>query len=385
MKSQLQVARRRLRFNSLLAVLALHGLTTLMANSHLIFLGTYTRTGDSKGIYAIRLDGDTGALSAPSVVAEAVDPAWIAFSPDRKFLYAIHGSPAQALGFKVDPKTPRLTPLSRHPTPPGSPTISPPSHLAVDATGRVLLAANYREGFVAAIPLGADGIPGVAHIIKHEGKGRHPTRQEKPHVHSVTLSPDNRFVIVADLGVDRVYTYALDPETAKIVPANPPFVATAPGAGPRHFKFGVDEKHGYVINELNNTISVFDYDSGRGALRLKQSVQTLPSDFKSESTTAEVRVHPNGKFLYGSNRGHDSIAVFSIDPASGELAPVEIVKSGGRTPRNFALSPDGKWLVCGHQDTPLLTVFRVDGSTGRLTRTSHTAPVPSCVCVLFYD
>ena len=377
--------RRRLCFKSLLVVFAIHGVTTLMATSHLIFLGTYTRTGDSKGIYAIRLDRDTGVLSAPAVVAEAVDPAWLALSPDRKFLYAIHGSPFQALAFKVDPGAPQLTPLPRQSAPGGTATVNPPSHLAVDATGHVLLAANYRDGFVAAVPLSPEGTPGVADMIKHEGKGTHPTRQEKPHVHSVTLSPDNRFVIVADLGVDRVYSYALDPATAKISPANPPFVVTAAGAGPRHFKFGVDGKHGYVINELNNTISVFDYEAGRGALTLKQSVPTLPPDFKGQSSTAEVRVHPNGKFLYGSNRGHDSIAVFSIHPASGELAPVEIVKSGGRTPRNFALSPDGKWLVCGHQDTALITVFRVDASTGRLTQTSHTATVPSCVCVLFYD
>ena len=377
--------RRRLWFRSLLAVLAIHGVTTLMANSHLIFLGTYTRTGDSKGIYAIRLDGDTGALSAPSVMAEAIDPAWLALSPDKKFLYALHGSPAQALAFKVDPNRPRLAPIPRHSAAVETAVVSPPSHLAVDSTGRLLLAANYREGFVAAVPLGPEGAPDVAHVIKHEGKGTHPTRQERPHVHSVTVSPDNRFVIVADLGLDRVYTYALDPATAKISPANPPFVTTASGAGPRHFKFGVDGRHGYVINELNNTISVFDYEPGRGALTLKQSVPTLPSDFKGQSTTAEIRVHPNGKFLYGSNRGHDSIAVFSIQPTSGELAPLEIVKSGGRTPRNFALSPDGKWLVCGHQDTPLLTVFRVDASTGRLTQTSHTASVPSCVCVLFYN
>ena len=356
-----------------------------MASSHLIYLGTYTSTGFSQGIYAVRLDQDTGALSAPELVAEATNPAWITLSPDRKFLYAIHPSLAQATGFAVDPATARLNPLPSGNTLTSPNPIHPPSHLAVDATGRVLLAANYHEGFVAAIPIHADGTTGQAAILQHEGKGTHPIRQEKPHVHSVTLSPDNRFVIVADLGLDKVFTYALDPATAKLTPANPPFVATEPRTGPRHFKFGKTGRHGYVINELSNTVTLFDYDAARGALTPKQTVPTLPADFKAQNTTAEVRVHASGAFLYGSNRGHDSIAVFAIDAASGELTPIEIVETGGRNPRNFALSPDGKWLVCGHQDTPRLTVFRVDSATGRLTRTDHTANVPSCVCVLFYD
>ena len=356
-----------------------------MAASHLIFLGTYTRTGDSKGIYTLRLDDTTGALSSPEVAAEAVDPAWLALSPDKKFLYAIDASPVQATVYKIEPGTARLARLESSASIAGTKPANPPSHLAVDATGRVLLAANYRDGFVAAIPIGPDGTVGMPNTIKHEGKGTHPTRQEKSHVHSVTVSPDNRFVIVADLGLDRVYSYALDPVTAKLAPANPPFAATEASAGPRHFKFGKEGGHGYVINELNSTVTAFDYDRTRGTLTTKQTVRTLPADFRGQSSTAEVRVHPNGRFLYGSNRGHDSIAVFSIDQSSGRLAPVEIVKSGGKTPRNFALSPDGRWLVCGHQDTPLLTVFSVDPMTGRLSQTKHTAAVPSCVCVLFYD
>ena len=352
-----------------------------MASSHLIFLGTYTRTGTSQGIYSVRLDGDSGALSAPQLVAEATDPAWLALTPDRKFLYTIHGSATQARGYAVDRSSGKLTPLPAS----EAPVANPPSHLAVEATGRTLLAANYRDGFVAAIPIKPDGTLGSPNSIQHEGKGNHPTRQEKPHVHSVTVSPDNRFVIVADLGLDRVFSYALSPETARLSPANPPYVATAPGAGPRHFKFSPDGRRGYVINELNSTITVFDYDPSRGALTSRQSISTLPADFAGQSTTAEVRVHPTGRFVYGSNRGHDSIAVFGVDSATGALAPIEIVKSGGRTPRNFALSPDGNWLVCGHQDTPLITVFRIDLMTGRIQRAAHSAAVPSCVCVLFVD
>ena len=366
-------------------VLALFGVTTTMASSHLIYLGTYTRNSTSKGIYAVWLDAETGALSTPVVAAEAVDPAWLTLSPDRKLLYAIHASPTQARGFRVDEVNGRLVAFPTDEPPPGSSPVNPPSHLAVDASGRALLAANYRDGFVASIPIRADGTLGAPALIRHDGKGTHPTRQEKPHVHSVTLSPDNRFVIVADLGLDRIYSYALDPAAAKLAPANPPFVATAPGSGPRHFKFGRDGGHGYVINELASTVTVYDYDLPRGALTPKQTVSTVPADSKGQNTTAEVRVHPNGKFLYGSNRGDDSIAVYSIHGTTGELTPIEIVKSGGKTPRNFALSPDGKWLVCGHQDTPLLTVFRVDGSSGRLIRTDYTADAPSCVCVLFVN
>ena len=353
-----------------------------MASSHLIYLGTYTRNG-SKGIYSVRLDADTGALSAPVLAAESPDPAWVTVSPDKKFLYAIHPSAAQATGFAVEAATGRLTPLPATATAPAQ----PPSHLVVDATGRTLLAANYRDGYVSAIPLHTDGTLGAPNIVRHEGKGPHPTRQEKAHAHSVTLSPDNRFVIVCDLGLDRIFSYALEAGAARLTPARPPFVATAAGAGPRHFKFGRDGRHAYAINELNNTVVAYDYDAASGALAPLAAVSTLPPDFKDANTTAEVRVHPNGKFLYGSNRGHDSIAVFGVDAATGRLsaAPLEIVPCGGKNPRNFALSPDGKWLVCAHQDTPLLTVFRVNPDTGHLTRTAHTAEVAACVCVLFYD
>ncbi|MSU24025.1 MAG: lactonase family protein [Opitutus sp.] len=347
--------------------------------SHLIFLGTYTKNG-SRGIYAVRLDGATGALSPPTIAAETPNPAWITLSPDKKFLYAIHASQAQAVGFSVDATRAQLSPLPATP----SPAAQPPAHLAVDASGRTLIAANYREGYVASMPIGADGSLGAPTAIKHTGQGPNPTRQDKSYVHSVTLSPDNRFAVVCDLGLDKIFTYALDPATAQLTPANPPWVATAPGAGPRHFKFGVDGKHAYALNEINNTVAAYDYDATRGALTPRQTLPTLPADFKGETTSAEVRVHPNGKFLYSSNRGHDSLAVFAI-ATTGLLTPVEIVPSGGKVPRNFAFSPDGTWLVCAHQDSNNLTVFRVDASTGRLTRTAHTANVPAAVCMLFYD
>ncbi len=365
---------------TLLLIAFAHALPAFAMNSHLIFLGTYTRDG-SHGIYAVRLDGATGSLSKPTLAAESPNPAWITFSPDKKFLYAINESQAQAVGFAVDAANAKLTPLPAAP----SPAAQPPAHLAVDATGRTLIAANYREGYVASMAIHADGTLGAPMAIKHTGKGPNPTRQDQPHVHSVTISPDNRFAIICDLGLDKIYTYALDPAAAKLTPANPPFVATAPGAGPQHFKFGPDGRRAYAINEMGGTIAAYDYAAATGALTPRQTVPTLPADFEDENTTAEIRIHPNGKFLYGSNRGHDSLAVFAIHPGTGLLTPVEIVASGGKTPRNFALSPDGAWLVCAHQDSGNLTVFRVDAATGRLTRLPGEAAVPLCVCVLFYD
>jgi 6-phosphogluconolactonase len=350
-----------------------------------LFLGTYTRNTTSQGIYTTELDPATGAFSAPIVAAPTPDPAWLTVSPDRRFLYAIHASTLQASAFAIDPATGRLTPLAA--CVPSPVAAQPPSHLAVDATGRVLLSANYRDGYVSAQPIFADGTLGAPHSIRHEGRGPHPTRQDKAHVHSVTLSPDNRYVIVADLGLDRLFTYALDAATATLSPATPGSVATAPAAGPRHTKFSADGRHLYCIDELGNTITTYAYAAASGRLSPLQSVPTLPPDYAgaAQNTTAEIRIHPNSRFVYGSNRGHDSLAVFAIDPASGQLSPspLQLIPSGGRNPRNFALSPDGRWLVCGHQDTPLVTVFAVDPSTGLLTRTPHALAVPSVVCVHF--
>ena len=370
------------------------------SSSPLIFLGTYTKNG-SRGIYTVRLDTATGALSAPTLVAEGPDPAWLTLSPDKKFLYAIYPSTSQAIGYAitVTPDHTSLTPLATSvsspvPTPP-APAAPPPSHLAVDATGRTLLAANYRDGFVAAIPLGPDGTLGLPTRLQHSGQGTDPKRQEAPHPHSVTVSPDNRHVIVCDLGLDQIFSYALNSPkpgegglpspAATLTPGAAPVVATAPGSGPRHFKFSADGRHAYANTEMGGTIEAFTYHAATGALTPLQSISSLPADFTALKWGAEIRLHPNGRFLYASNRNHDSLTVFALAAETGLLTSVEIVPCGGKTPRNFALSSSGQWLVCAHQDSPDLTVFRVDPATGRLTPTAHTAAVPCCVCVLFYD
>jgi 6-phosphogluconolactonase len=351
---------------------------TATATEHLIYVGTYTRT-TSKGIYAVRFDDRTGALGNPALVAVTANPSFLALSPDRSHLYAVSESSTMAVPFATDLATGRLTPLQAQDA--GG---KAPCHLVVDRTERTLVLAHYHSGIVAALPIAPDGTLGApGSVIQHHGHSVHPTRQETPHVHSVTLSPDNRFAIVCDLGLDRIFTYALDPATATLTPGPVPFVATAPGAGPRHAAFTPDGRHVFVINELASTLGSYRYDAATGALSPVDTQSTLPADFKGESSTAEVRVHPNGRFVYGSNRGHDSIGVFVFDAATGRLTPGGHTLSGGRHPRNFALSPDGAWLVAANQNSDTLKVFRVDPHHGRLTAIPGGASVPLPVCVLF--
>jgi 6-phosphogluconolactonase len=347
-------------------------------SDHLIYLGTYTRT-TSKGIYALRLDSRTGELSAPVLVAETANPSFLALSPDRSHLYAVSESSTMAVPFATDLATGQLRPLQAQDS--GG---KAPCHLVVDRTERTLVLAHYHSGIVAALPIASDGTLGApGSVIQHRGQSVDPSRQDSPHVHSVTLSPDNRFVLVCDLGLDRVFTYALDPATAKLTPGAVPFVATAPGVGPRHAAFTPDGRHVFVINEMGSTLVSYRYDKVTGALSPVDTQSTLPAGFTGDSSTAEVRVHPNGRFVYGSNRGHDSIAIFAFDPATGRLKPAGHVLTGGRTPRNFALSPDGAWLVAANQNSDSLRVFRVDPQTGTLTPAAGQASVPSPVCVLF--
>jgi 6-phosphogluconolactonase len=348
--------------------------------SHLIYIGTYTRS-TSRGIYSTRLDADTGRLSAPVVAAETDSPTFLALSPDRKRLYAVRNTKDMVASYTVNARADGLNPI---PGPPSAESQAP-CHVAVDRTGQALVVANYHFPIVAALPLLTDGSVGTPREILHSGSSVHPTRQTSSHPHSVTISPDNRFVIACDLGLDRIFTYRFDPATAMLTPAEPAFVATAPGAGPRHFAFGKDGRHAYAINELGNTVVAYAYDAQKGSLAPFQTLSTLPPDFSGQSIAAEIRVHPNGRFLYGSNRGSDSIAVFAIDPSSGALALVEIVPAGGKAPRNFALSPGGSWLVCAHQDSNSLCSFRVNPDTGRLSPVSGGISVPMPVCVLFYD
>jgi len=357
-------------------------------SDHLIFIGTYTKTG-SRGIYALRLDGRTGTLSDPRAAAETANPTFLALHPGGRVLYAlgnagtVAGAPGGAVSaYALEPGTGRLTLLNQQP----SGTIGL-SHLAVDATGRTLVAVSYGGGQVVAFPVGADGRLGERTVfISHQGPlGPNPARQEKPHPHSVTFAPDNRFAFIADLGLDRVFSYRLDAARALLTPNDPPFISVTPGSGPRHSAFSTDGRFFHVLGEIDGSVTACAYDRARGTGEPFQHISTLPAGFKvtDPDRAAEIRVHPNGRFVYASNRGHDSIAVFARDSVTGRLTLVEIVPGGGKAPRNFTLSPDGAWLVCAHQDSDSLAVFRVDGPSGRLVRTGGTVSVPMPVCVLF--
>ncbi len=341
----------------------------------LAYIGTYTK-GASRGIYAVRLDTATGALSPPTVAAETTHPTFLVYSPDRRFLYAVRDSAAMVAAYAVEAEG--LRPLPSAP----SPQAVAPCHLAVDRTGRTLLVANYHTAIIAALPLAPDGTPGPAQVIAHLGRGPHPQRQAAAHVHSSAISRDNRFALVCDLGLDRIYSYHLDAAQSRLTPAQPPFTAAAAGSGPRHSAFSADGSRFYVVNELANTVCAYDYDGASGALALRQEISTLPAGFAGQTTAAEVALHPNGRFLYASNRGHDSLAVYAVGP-EGDLVPVEFAPSGGRDPRHFALTPDGGWLLCANQNSSSVGAFRVDGATGRLQPAGTPVTVPDPVCVRF--
>ena len=351
-----------------------------------VFFGTYTPAGGaSRGIYTAPLDLATGALGEPVLAGEASNPTFLAWRADGRTLYAltekgtVNGKPGGALAsFRFDAASGRLTPLNVEATGGG-----PLAHLNVDPSGRVALAISYHASEVSSFPLLADGQLGPrASLLTHTGTlGPNTKRQEKPHPHSLTFSPDGRFVYVCDLGLDRIFQYKFDPATAVLTRVSE--APAAPGAGPRHSKFSPDGKFFYVINELNCTVTAYAVDAATGALSTLQSLSTLPAGFSGESICAEIRLSPDARFVYGSNRGHDSLAVFARDAATGRLTLVEIVPCGGKHPRNFNLTPDGRWLLCANRDTDNVVVFRVDPATGKLTATGTEAKVPQAVCVLF--
>jgi 6-phosphogluconolactonase len=347
-----------------------------------VYIGTYTR-GASKGIYLAQLDTATGKLDTPVLAAEAKNPSFLAIHPNRRFLYAVgelgnfEGKPAGAVGAFAFEESGKLRPLNQQ-----SSGGAGPCHLVVDPSGRNVLVANYSGGSVACLPIRDDGSLGPAtSFIQHEGSSVDPRRQKGPHAHSINLDAAGRFAFVPDLGLDKVLIYRLDAAAGKLAPNAPPFARLDPGAGPRHFAFHPNGRYAYVINEMASTVTAFSYDAARGALKPLQTVSTLPGGFEGNNTTAEVVVHPSGRFLYGSNRGHDSIAVFSIDPATGKLAPLGHTSTRGRTPRNFNLDPTGTWLLAANQSTDNVAVFRVDARTGKLRPTGQSVTVGAPVCI----
>jgi len=351
----------------------------------LVYFGTVNENKTSEGIYVSHFDSDTGALSPAVLAGKILNPSFINFHPKQPILYSIGQRPAPngklfgtVESFTVDSTTGKLTPINVQPA--GGNSLC---YVQIDATGKLALGASYNEGFVVAFPLQADGaLREHSTLIRHSGSSVHQ-RQKGPHAHCIDIDPGNRFALVADLGLDQVLSYRIDPLTGTIAQQPEPF-KTKPGAGPRHIAFGLDERHVYVISEIDSTLTLADYDPETGRLTEKQTVPLLPTDFKGLNTAAEVVVHPSGKFLYASNRGHDSLALFAIAPGTGRLTFVDYMREGIKHPRHFTIDPSGHWLLCGNRDANTVTVYRIDPQTGRLTTTPHVAKVPMPTCVKFF-
>jgi 6-phosphogluconolactonase len=348
-----------------------------------VFVGTYT-DGKSKGIYRMVLDTASGKLSEPSLAAQVDSPSFLAIHPTHKYLFTVNETSGTdktgaVTSFALDPKSGELTKLNQQST-----VGDGPCHLVVDATGKNVLVANYGGGSVAVLPIGPDGkLAPASDFIQHTGKVFDLKRQGKPHAHSINLDRRNRFAVVADLGLDRVFVYKFDPVHGKLAPNEPPAVKVKDRSGPRHFAFHPDGRHAYVINEINCTVTAFEFNADRGTLTEIQTVPTMPIAVEPRHSTAEVVVHPSGKFLYGSNRGHDSLVVFTIDPGTGRLKFVEHEPTGGRTPRNFAVDPTGAYVLAENMSSDTIVVLRVNPETGALDPTGQVVTVPSPSCVRF--
>ena len=351
----------------------------------LVYVGTYTQ-GKSRGIYVDRLDLGSGSLSPVGSVSGVSNPSFLAIHPNGRFVYAVNettesgGKKAGAVSaFAIDSATGQLTELNHQ-----SSEGAGPCYIVVDRSGKNVLVANYGGGSVAVLPIHDDGRVGKATaFVQHHGSSVNAERQEAPHAHSINLDRANRFAFAADLGLDKILVYRFDAAKGTLTPNNPPSASLAPGSGPRHFAFHPSGHYAYVINEINCTVTAFAYDGDRGALKELQTVSTLPGDFQQGYSTAEVQVHPSGKFLYGSNRGHDSIAIFAIDPATGRLTSAGHQPTGGKTPRNFGIDPTGSYLLAANQDSDTIVVFRIDPQSGQLTPTGSKVDVPMPVCVKF--
>jgi 6-phosphogluconolactonase len=350
-----------------------------------VYVGTYTGKA-SKGIYRLDLDLTTGKLSNPELAAESNNPSFLAIHPGEKFLYAVNevdsfgGKKAGGVSaFAIDAKTGNLTAINQQ-TAGGT----GPCHLIVDKAGKNVLCANYGGGSVEVIPIDEQGkLAEPSSFMQHKGTSEDPAHKQTPHGHSINVDAANRFAVVCDLGLDKVFVYRFDPAKGALTANEPPAYECKPGSGPRHFAFHPDGKHAYAINELACTITAFDYDADKGVLKEIQAISTLPEGVKKEKSysTAEVQVHPSGKFLYGSNRGHNTIAAFAIDANTGKLTFVGHQGKGIKTPRGFGMDPTGTFMLVGNQDGGNIVEFRIDPKTGELKETGVAMEVGSPVCV----
>ena len=369
---------------------ASHGLAQGPApagTSMLVYVGTYTGP-KSKGIYVSRLDTENGTLSPAELVAETTSPSFLAVHPNEKYLYAVNETntftdeTGGVSAFAIDRATGKLQALGTQ-----SSEGAGPAHLTVDKNGRNVLVANYGGGSVAVLPINAkDGkLRSGSALMQHKGHSVNQSRQSEPHAHSITTDPSGRFVYVADLGLDWIVIYQLDERKGLLTLNEPPNAKVEPGAGPRHFSVHPSGRYGYVINELNCTLTAFTRDANYGGLTQLQTVSALPSTVQMQQgfSGAELEIHPSGRFLYTSIRGHNSISVFTIDQNSGRLTYVDNTPTQGNTPRGFGIDPQGKYLIAGNQNSDNVVVFRIDSSTGKLTSTGSKIDIGSPVSFKF--
>ncbi len=363
------------------AGLALADSAQAAAGDFLLYVGTYTK-GKSEGIYIYRMNGQSGGLTPVATVKDPASPSFLAIDPRRRFLYAanetgqFNGKQGGGVtAYAIDQKTGNLKKLNDQPSP------GVPCHVSVHPSGRYVLAANYGGGNVVMYPVKPDGSLGEqSYVAQHTGKGADPKRQDGPHAHSIMLDEAGRYAFAPDLGIDKVMIYRVDAAAGKLLMHG--YAATRPAAGPRHFDFHPSGRFAYVINELNSTITVFAYDKGKGTLTELQTVSTLPDGFTGTSYCADIHVHPSGRFLYGSNRGHDSIVAFLINN-DGKLSILHHEPVGGKWPRNFGIDPTGSFLLVANQNTDNIVVFRLDPRTGWLKPTGQSIDVPIPVCLKF--
>jgi 6-phosphogluconolactonase len=353
---------------------------------YIAYVGTYTAKTSSKGIYAYRFDAEKGQLTSIGVAAETADPSFLAVHPNGKYLYAVNeistfngGAGGAVSAFSIVAKTGALQLLDQVPT-----RGAGPCHVSVDKNGAYVLVANYDGGSIASFAVHEDGSLGTASgFVQHSGSGPDKERQEGPHAHWIGTSPDNRFALAVDLGLDQVIVYGFDSSKGIFTPMLSGFAKVKPGAGPRHLAFHPNGKFAYLLSEMDSSVTVFSYQAKNGAFSSLETISAVPKDYAGRKEAAEIAVHPSGKFLYTSNRGHDSIAIFEISAAKGTLKLLGQVLSGGQTPRHFAIDPTGSYLLAENQESNNIVVFHIDPATGNLTPTGQTIEVPSPVCITF--
>jgi 6-phosphogluconolactonase len=380
------------------------------AKDYFVYFGTYTGfrfvrhsktqgvgESHSKGIYVSRFHTATGTLSEPELAAEIINPSFLTISPDNRFLYAVTEDPlsvgppldhvSHVSAFAIDAATGKLRLLNTLPTG-GTSTC----FISMDKTGRHVLMSNFGSGSISVIRVKDNGSLGeLTSFIQNVGHSVNPAIQTSPHPHSILVSPDNRYVIVSDLGLDRVQIFRFDEKMGELSPPDPPFATVKPGGGPRHFAFSPSGKFGYQLSEMNGMVNAFAWDPSRGSLTNLQSVETIPHDFAGENHSAEITVSPDGKFLYESNRrntgdtgwGPETIGIFAIDPEKGTLTLVEQAQTGGIMPRNFAIDPTGSYLLAAHQYSNTVVVFKIDRATGRLSKIGTEIKLDVPVCIQF--